>query len=187
MNVKVASKTDPIETFVAESDQGDTAAIGRFKIGRALSDVGECSDALEAQAFGVEGLTESKVDVVAAIRWRRTRHHIGREINPALIAAEHRDGVSGVAVGAVAGQLHADLVVTVAKVVRASGSIEVIDLINAAVVGEEQKTFLGNQVVEFESAEPDIEPGAVLQIIEADPGGLKVPNRGGIRGGQQHE
>ena len=66
MNVEIARETDTIEAFVAESDQGDRAAIGRFKIGRALSDVGECSDALKAQAFGVEGLAESKVDVVTA-------------------------------------------------------------------------------------------------------------------------
>jgi hypothetical protein len=50
----------------------------------------------------------------------------------------------------------------------------VVDLIDAAVLGESKDALLGNDRVEFELARLHIEPGRIEQVVEPQPGSLKV-------------
>jgi hypothetical protein len=74
----------------------------------------------------------------------------------------------------VARQLDADLIVSIAEVVRTSRGVEVINLIEAAVAREEQETFLGDQVIGLKPAELYVQPRSILQVIETDKGAFKV-------------
>src|ERR1700722_12496992 len=117
MDVQIGRHADPVEWLVAQSYERHGAAIGSLEEGRPLADISESADAFEAQAFGVEGLTKRQVDVVTAIRGWRTRDDIGGEVDSAFIAAQHRDGITGVAILTMSGQLDANLIITVAEIV----------------------------------------------------------------------
>ena len=62
---------------------------------------------------------------------------------------------------------------------------EVVELVNAAVAGERQNALFGKQVVEFELAQLDVEPGAAEQVVEPRHDGFKVERRR-IIGRRQH-
>src|ERR1700735_493762 len=144
MDVQVARHADPVEWLVAQSHERHGAAIGSFEIGRTLADIGKSADTFESQAFRVEGLTKRQVDVITAIRGWRTRYHVGGEVDSAFIAAQHRDGIAGVAILTMSGQLDADLIIAVAKIVRTARYIEVINLIDATIVRQEKEPFFRN-------------------------------------------
>ncbi len=62
---------------------------------------------------------------------------------------------------------------------------EVIELVNAAVTGERKDALLRKQIVEFELAHLDVEPGAAEQVVEPRHHGFKV-ERGCIVRRRQH-
>src|ERR1700678_58866 len=71
--------------------------------------------------------------------------------------------------------LQAELVITdLPEDVSIPHRDEVISLVNPAVAGERQNALLGKQVVELESTELDVEPGAMENVIQAHKHLLKV-------------
>ena len=62
--------------------------------------------------------------------------------------------------------LHADLVIAnLAEDVPVASRDEVVDVVSAAAGGERQASFFRNDVVKFEFAELEIQPGTVEQVV----------------------
>src|SRR5208282_1292860 len=72
------------------------------------------------------------------------------------------------AVGRMPGELHSELVVTKADTVAVAQGREVVVLVKTSIIGEEQEALFGNQIVQLELSEFEVEPGAVGQVIEAN-------------------
>src|ERR1700722_8259538 len=83
--------------------------------------------------------------------------------------------------------LHSELIVSVTEIVNRSGNVVVIPLIETAVIREEQESLFGDQVVEFKFSELDVEPGAPLDVVKANEGGLEVPRSVLVRRRQENE
>src|ERR1700722_72984 len=145
VNVEVSGETHAIKTFVAESNQLLRSPVGSLIESGPLADVGERADPFEPEAFGIEGLAESQVHVVGAARGGTTRDHVVGKTNAAFVAAQYRHGIAGIAIHAMASQFNADLIVSISKVVRTARSVEVIDLVEPAVVRQEQHAFFRYQ------------------------------------------
>ena len=60
-----------------------------------------------------------------------------------------------------------------------------IELVNASIRGQTQKALLGEEVVELEFSEPDIQPGALKQVVEAYPGRFEMERARLVR--RRHE
>ena len=95
-------------------------------------------------------------------------------------------------------QLDADLVIPdsetrIQRESTAEGRIvlfeggEVIDLIEATLAGKEQHALFGDEVIQLELTELEVEPAAAEDVIETDEGVLEVEGCRFVRGWQQRE
>src|ERR1700691_1854946 len=138
---QIARKSDAIERLVINAHQL-RATFGKV-VGWPLADVGKCTDAFLAKAAfarrprSIEGLTEGQVHIVGSVGGRRPRHHVGREVDAAFVAAQHADGITRVAIRRMACQFHANFIVTVTEIVDTPRNVEVINLVNPAVIRQE--------------------------------------------------
>src|SRR5271156_1648076 len=84
--------------------------------------------------------------------------------------------------------LQAELVISdLPEDVSISHRDEVISLVNPAVASQRQNALLGEQVVQFKSAELNVEPGAMENVIQTHKDLLKVKRAGRIRRRKQIE
>src|ERR1700722_16420943 len=183
---EVAGNADAVERLITQADELDrrSATAAGLVVRGPLADKGERPDALQAEGAAIESLAEGEVDVVAAMGGQAAATG---EAHVAVIAAKHGDRVARVTVLGVPGEFNAELVVTVAEVVRTAGNVVVINLVEAAVSGKKEETLFGNEVVHLELAGLDFEPAAVLNVVDTYPSAFEVPGGSIIRRGQQLE
>ena len=112
----------------------------------------------------VERLAESQIHVVAPAAGGAPGTTSVVKFNSTFVAAQYGHRIARVAVFGMPGQFDADLIVTIAEVVGAARDVEVIDLIDSAVVRKEQEPLFRNHVVEFEPAEPQVQPRTPFRL-----------------------
>src|SRR5580698_7343519 len=128
---QIAGEPRAVKRPVAQADK--LGSRRRLVVARSLANVAKCLESLQAHTSAVKGLTESQIHVIGPAAWAGTWHDVSRKVNPAFVAADHRDGIAGITVLRVSGHFRADLVVSIAEVVRTTRNVVVVDLINAAV------------------------------------------------------
>src|ERR1700733_10139371 len=135
---QVPRESDAVERLVFYSPLLNAAF--RQEAGWPLADIGKCADALQAEAaFSrttrcIKSLAESQVHVVAPAGRGRARHHVGGEVHASFVAAQHGDGIARIAIRRMPRQLNADLIISVTEIVNAARNVEVINLVQAAIV-----------------------------------------------------
>src|SRR5262249_1020273 len=153
-------ESHPAERLVARPGAGDGNTGCRQKGGWSLPNHGVSADPLDSELAGTEGLAprkEGRVGVPAVL-----------QIDVAVSGTEHRRRQPRPPVEGVAHPFGAELVVAdLAKDIAVVDGNEMEKLISSAAGGKRQSALFGDETVQFEFADLQVEPGAVKQVVEA--------------------
>src|SRR5256884_173703 len=158
-------ETGPVEGFLAETISPQFSPDG---VCRGAADISERANPLQAQTTRLKGLAEGHEGIIAV--------PVG-EILSAVVAAQQGRRESRVVVLGMPGKLGAELVVAEAEGEHGrvfAHRLEVVHLIETAIVRKAQDSLFGDDVIEFEFPTLVIKPTRAKEIAEAHIGGFKM-------------